>query len=446
MFVGVGTFDRDCGYDSDPQWIPSSELRDLLKSASPMPHPPQSVPRLIHPSTPEELVLRLHQILTFTPIPSLRRLVRYHNSYLSLQSSTSYNFLIQLAIRHSAYGLAKRLFLAMEETRIRLDGESKMLFIRLLVRSGYWTRAWEIVHDEYSRVGSRPSVDLLPELFGRFECEEYPARRPKGTEEFSETDTAVIQARKTEGEERVIKRQLPLEWQSHVTSGFLQSFLPANSLPSDRFIYMAMRHLLRTSQAKKARALMLMWLSRLPRCLSLPQRRRCLNILHLYLGLAGTGARVHFEGRKLVDQCLKLRPCLYPTSSTLYLLLRSLRRVKKDPTFFALQLVNAYRKRWSSTIIDQRVRRYIVHIAIKEGRMNVARKWLSKQMRAEAGRKTLLTIRQAFGDEQVKPPTKPRRLYQRKLMPGISLENRRWRWTRRRFWRRVSQHHGRLQV
>ena len=143
---------------------------------------------------------------------------------------------------------------------------------------------------------------------------------------------------------------------------------------------------------------------------------------------------------------MKLRPCLYPTSSTLYLLLRSLRRVKKDPTFFALQLVNAYRKRWSSTIIDQRVRRYIVHIAIKEGRMNVARKWLSKQMRAEAGRKTLLTIRQAFGDEQVKPPTKPRRLYQRKLMPGISLENRRWRWTRRRFWRRVSQHHGRLQV
>lgn len=443
MFVGDESLNYDCGYDPDPQWISSNELRGVLKSALPIPFAPPSIPRLLNPSTPEQLVLRLQQALTFTPIPSLPRLVRYHNEYLSLQSAASFNLLIQLAIRHTAYGLAKRLLLVMEANRIRSDEETTILFVRLLVRTGDWLRAWRIVRDESTRTGSETSGNLWLELLGRLEHEEFRPRNLRDLGDHSEPNPSAIRPARTEGGRR--DEQLShLEWQSHVTASSLESLLPAKSLPSDRFIYVVVQHLLRNSQTKKACDLTLMWLSRLPRCLGLPQRRRCMKVLHLHLGLSGTGARVHFEGRKLVDKVVKLRPCLRPTSSTLYLLLRSLRHVKKNPTFYALQLVNAFRKRWSDAIIDRRVRRCIVHIAVKEGRMKVAQKWLLAEMRAEDGREILLTARHAFGEEQVKPPTRPRRPPQRQLMPGISLESRQWRWLKRRFWRRASQHHGRL--
>ena len=404
-----------------PCWVPSADLEDVLKSALPFPYTPTGSPRLFNPVDSGELLLRLHQSLTLKPLLPLPRLVNYHKAFPLLQSASSYNFLIQLSIRHTSYGTSRQLFLDMATNGIVPDNETKSLFVRLMVRTGRWLSAWRFVQDEASPSCGKGCLHLLAELLGYRDPNEFNVKRVTNAVVLKQTDTSFSDAK--------------YEWKEEALHVLLSN-LSNESVPPDRVIFMIVRHLLRSSRGKIAKDVTLQWLRRLPRSLSIPKRRRCMAVVHLHLGLSPTGLKSHFANRKLVDKCCALHPLLRPSSSTLFLLLRSLQRVEKNPTFHAMQLVSAYQKKFGKNIIDQRVRRRIVSIATKEGRLNVARKWASELDRLDSERRIAKLVTQVVGEPGAKLPKTIKRRPFRSVMTGRNAEVRKWRWTRRRFIRR----------
>lgn len=417
-------------------WMSDEELRGVLKPALPRPSGQSKHSRLFFPLTPEELELRLHQALTHSPLPSLSRLISYHNIHSSLQSAASYNFLVQFAIRHTSYATAFQLFRRMEARQIKPNNGSKILFVRLLVRTGQWYRAWIFARQELSSGDKKATLLLWLELLGRSKQEEFNSSSRELTR-----DKEKVENERSEGSTRSRALRIhffqtaPTDWTSHVLST-LSSFPPSKAQPPDRFIYMIVRHLLQDSRAEIARAVTMEWISRLPDRLSRLQKRRCLNVLHLHLAYSPFNTKAHFANRKFVKVFLERQPHLRPSSTTLFLLLRNLAGARVKPTFHALQLTFAFRKKWGTIMIDRRVRRRIVNIALQEGRVKTARKWLAAEVRESVTREALHVQRHAVGEQNVKLPWRIRRMAFSRLMLGTSVENRKWRWTKRRLWRR----------
>ncbi|THH09464.1 hypothetical protein EW145_g1982 [Phellinidium pouzarii] len=398
---------------SEP-WIPDTELRGLLKSAVSRPYKWISRPRLFHPVTPEELELRLHQALTRSPLPSLSHLIFYHNAYPLLQSASSYNFLIQLAIRHTTYTVAFRLLKSLQANNIEPNSYTKQLFVRLLVRIGRWDQAWSFVHRELSFGDKQDQLQLLLEMFGRSKPEEFHGKPP--STEYTLPGVALGQPdRVPQIHDTRTQCTIPQDVQSLILPS-LSFFLPASGLPPDRFVLVVVRYLLQKSHVEVARAVTLEWISRIPKRLSLHRKSRCLYILHLHLGYSRTGLKAHFANRKFVNTFLEHQPHLRPTSSTLLLLLGSLKQARPKPTYHALQLVYAFRKKWGRAMVDRRVRRRIVTIAEQEGHIKVAKEWLSVENRALVWRKIRALQREVIGDQNSMLPRRIRRIQSRKVL------------------------------
>lgn len=72
----------------------------------------------------------------------LEFLQRLHDRYPELQSTSSYNFLISIAIGSGELNTADRLMNDMSNRGLDDDLETRMWKVRLLVRRGLWERAW----------------------------------------------------------------------------------------------------------------------------------------------------------------------------------------------------------------------------------------------------------------------------------------------------------------
>ena len=403
----------------EPEFIPDSELQGSLKVVIPVPFR-RTRHSLPNPSTPHELELRMHQALTFAPLPSLSRLLRYHDLFPSLHSAESHNFLIQLAIRHTSYSKAFQLLQRMEEAGIKPNTYSKLLYIRVLVRAGRWDDAWTYVRQELLFGDEKSALSLLLELLGYHA----PAEFHKDT-------------RSTSGEQRNggYDDSLVRRWQNNILA-VIPNYLPPDAHPPVHFIRTVVRHLLKNNRTKTARAITMEWICHLPKKLSLPLKRHCLCLLHLHLAFSSKTLEAYFANRKFVDSFLRQRPDVLPNSTTLFLLLRSLTRAKGRLTHHAIGLLRAFRKQWGSIMIDRRVRRRIVDIALQEGRLGLAQRWMEVEDRASRPRKLMALQGMVVGEQAVKLPQKIRRMPFQKLMPGVDDENRKWRWLKRRLWKR----------
>ncbi|KAI6162123.1 hypothetical protein EDD17DRAFT_1437178, partial [Pisolithus thermaeus] len=125
---------------------------------------------------------------------SIKTAMNYHfHCPKAFRSARSYNFLINLAIRHAAFGTAMRLLLTMREELIPPNMETWKLIVRWLVRTGRWDEAQVRVSHVTRRLPGRqpetsnetyPHTIPLPlwlELFGsqkRGALRYYDRRRP----------------------------------------------------------------------------------------------------------------------------------------------------------------------------------------------------------------------------------------------------------------------------
>ncbi|KAL5534280.1 hypothetical protein ACEPAG_742 [Sanghuangporus baumii] len=413
--------------DIQVEFISENELQGVLKSVMPIPFKRihHSLP---HPATSQELELRLHQALTFKPLPSLSRLIKYHDSFPSLHSASSYDFLVQFAVRHTSYSKAFQLLRRMEEVGIKPSSYSKLLYIRLLVRIGRWNHAWSYVRQGLASGNEKSALPLLLELLGFHEPREFSRKTLPDVSRPMRTAPEV--------HDDGYHASFVGEWQKSIL-GSIPNHLPVDAHPPVHFILTVVRHLLRNSRIKTAREVTMEWIHHLPKALSHPRKRHCLCLLHLHLAFSSKVLESYFSNRKFVDLFLRQRPDVRPNSTTLFLLLRSLTRAKKGKlTYHAIGLVRAFQKKWGPGLIDRRVRRRIAHIALRDGRLDVAHTWMEAEDRTSRRRKLMALQRVVVGEQAVKLPRKTRRMSFQKLMPSVDDENRKWRWLKRRFWRR----------
>ena len=114
----------------------------------------------------------------------------------------------------------------------------------------------------------------------------------------------------------------------------------------------------------------------LPRELNEEQRPACLAIIHLHMTL-GRAHKLseHFAALKTLFAFLEMHHDFRPTSTTLFLLLQTLRSTK-DCGSRADRLVRSFEKRWGPDIIDHKVRRRWASLWLKQGNPQRAEKVL----------------------------------------------------------------------
>ena len=134
-------------YESDPPWeeIRASVPKSLLPCVTffqPKPSTSAQAP-LPPPASQDELYDNLMQSITASPPASLSQVLAYHAAHRSLHSTASFNTVIRYAIRCASFGTVIDLLARMVRGGIAGDQETRVLRVRSMVRSGFWTRAWE---------------------------------------------------------------------------------------------------------------------------------------------------------------------------------------------------------------------------------------------------------------------------------------------------------------
>ena len=339
------------------------------------------VPSLPQPVHPKDLYRNLLALSScHHPSVTLPELVSYHEEFADqpyLYSAKSFNFLVALAIRHSSFGLAQTLLKAMRITGIRPNLESHKLTIRWLIRTGKWSIAWksamelvEPIEDRSpltSSSGKRQQgmpLSIWLEFFGTVKNRAFrsqPDPVPESSEE-RKLNIAIASARF-----RMLMQHLPM-----VTASERSNIPP-------RVVYHVVQMMLHLGRREAAKTLTQHYLKNLPKNIDARCVRSCLCIIHLHvMSPRGRAVSAHFNSRKTVDALLALHPRLRPNSTTLFLILGHLKGARLSGSF-AKQCVSSYTKTWGSKLVDQRVRRRVVSLALKQGRVDIARTMLTRE-------------------------------------------------------------------
>lgn len=394
-----------------------------LKLALPFVTKSTGLPRLFHPTTSSGLLRKLIQITTFNPLPSFSRLLKFHDAYPHLHSTKTFNYIIQHAIRHTDYTTAQNLLQRIIQSGLRFDTETRVLRVRLLVRTDKMVNALKMIKTDLLN-GLEVSPELWIELLGYAR----PLKPGNGG----------IDVNTSQSNGKPMELHLPedrsMEWKGRLLDSLSKACVHIqDARVLDRFAFFAVQHLLRESDTQAAQTLTKEWLARLPPHINKPRSQRCLNILHLHLAHSEMGVKGHFRAREFVKEFLDLCPNTEPNSSTLFLLLRSLKRSCVNGTAAALKSVRTFQEKWGSSVVDRRVRRRVVAIALKEGKLSVARRWLALEERCTRALDSEALVRQVAGAQQPKFPAKSGKLPMRRYMVGQEAENRKWTWVRRRY-------------
>ena len=335
----------------------STLLEDHPAPNSPDTYPASSKNRpAVMPSTCREdsLFKRLLHFYMSSPHTPIQSLVAYHRSFPDMQSTRSYNLLLRLAIRHSAFGTAHTLLQLMRTSRVTEDLTTWKLCVRLLVREGRWNDACNLVMDLPKDPPRAPfasggvPVSVWAELLGTTKRRAFMGATPQ-------RDPGMYNLTRY----RHVMRQLPkLGISTEVT-------------PPPQVVYASVAALIRMQEREAARHVTAQFLSVDPKVLGLrlvhlhvaaePRRRTLMTFYRALRDLQG-----------FRDVC----PELKPNSTTLFLLLGHLKGVKQCG-IIGHRLVGWFRRQWGNSVVSPKVERRSLALAVKEKRVDLIRYWLT---------------------------------------------------------------------
>jgi len=334
---------------------PSTALDDDPQSISPKVH---DTPR--HPVTvlsicnrEDSLTQRLHHLYTSFPHTSVKSLVAYHDAFPHLQSSRSYNFLLRLAIRHSAFGTARALLRSMRASRVPEDQTTWKLCVRLLVREGRWPEAYDLVLNLPKGPPHVPFVpDSIPvtvwaELLGTLKRRAFRLQhtRNPGMHNLMRY--------------RQVMRLLP------------PLGVASTDVPLPQAVYASVAALLGMKEREAARKVTAQFITMQPKNLAL-------RLVHLHVAAEPGGQSLTTFYRALRDLrgFRALCPELKPNSITLFLLLGHLKGAKQCG-IIGDKLAGWFRRRWGNSVVSPRVERRLLALAVKEKRVGLIQKWMT---------------------------------------------------------------------
>jgi hypothetical protein len=431
---------------STPIYVEDVPQRDTIFVTPGFPIKRKRTPMLT-PVSKSALYQNLLSLLSHHPTSrsSLPNLISYHNRFPSFQSTRSYNLLISYAIRHTAFVTVTQLQRAMRSQNIPANLETWKLSIRSLIRCSRWGDAWQEVmrvigkdsrtgrhHDEFSLVsrgsGGMP-LAIWMEFFGTAKRGLNPHRgsdRNEATRRRGGFD--VTQEAGDQLATDIERFKLLMNNPPNLTANQLRK-IPA------RTVYLAVQMMLRIDQRDPAWKLTKSYLDGLPAEINDKWAHACLNIIHLYIifekkrGLSG-----YSSARKTTDSLLSMSRCLRPNSTTLFLLLRSLRRTKRCGTI-AYDILKKYKRRWGMWVEDDRVRRRVAGLALKEGRIDIANAMVEGEKMVKWVREWWEMRKEVLGGRDEKRYRKLLRAPGRQMFGKMGRENWLWRLLVRRIGR-----------
>lgn len=332
--------------------VTSRALDDGPRSISPEVHDASRPPvtRLTIRNRKDTLIERLVHLYMTSPHISIRSLVAYHATFPSLQSSHSYNFLLRLAIRHSAFGTARALLRSMRASRVPEDQKTCQLCVRLLVREGRWPDAYKVILNLLkapSFVSDGVPVAVWAELLGTAKRRAFQGpqhRRDPGMYNIARY--------------RQVMRQLP------------KLGVSPTDIPPLRAVYSCVAALLRMREREAARKVAAHFVTMEPKGLGL-------RLVHLHVA-AEPGRRslaTFYRAVRDLRGFQALCPELEPNSTTLFLLLGHLKGAKRCG-IIGHKLVGWFRRRWGNSVVGPRVERRMLGLAVKEKRVGLIREWM----------------------------------------------------------------------
>ncbi|KAK7059037.1 hypothetical protein VNI00_001661 [Paramarasmius palmivorus] len=302
----------------------------------------------LHPSThpiPEtrKALCRNLQVSLSAGVP-LPRMIDYHDRYPDLRSTHSFNLLISLALRRSSFGTVQWLLRSMDAAHIPHNILTQKMTVRWLVSTGYWDRAWKLVTTAKSSDSqSQAAAILWMEFFNGL------ARGVEFKQLMDREDT---------------------QWQRGYAPAFGPSLHHGHRLQVLHFVVHA---LLQLKQPKDASSLTKRYLN----TVSGKPGPFPMKLVHLFVAFGSyeRGLLKFHESRKALMSFLLAYSFLRPTPTTLFLLLGNLRTAKRCGTV-AWDTYNYFKGRWGRRVDDQRVRRRVASLAVKEGRLDIVERLL----------------------------------------------------------------------
>jgi hypothetical protein len=295
---------------------------------------------------------RLLDLYISSPYVSIQSLVSYHNSFPDQQSSRSYNLLLRLAIRHSAFGTARALIQSMRASCVPEDQTTWKLCGRLLVREGRWPDACNLVFT-LPRIFSRTPFISDPtsvwiELLGTVKRRAFQDRgrlRDPGMHTLARYHR--------------IMRKVPKLGVSYMDT------------PPPQVVYASVAALLRMQEREAARQVTNRFLPTVPKGLGL-------RLLHLHVAAEPRRRSMKTYNRAIWDLhgFRALCPELEPNSTTLLLLLGHLKRAKRCGVI-GDALVRWFRRRWGNSVVSPGVERRLLALAVKEKRKDLIKEWMT---------------------------------------------------------------------
>ncbi|KZT30630.1 hypothetical protein NEOLEDRAFT_1237853 [Neolentinus lepideus HHB14362 ss-1] len=328
--------------------------------------PPPSLPQS---RTSSDLCQHLLFLLHYTKPPSVPRLINYHDAYPNLHSTTSFNLLFQHCIRHASYGTVHNLLLQMSREGFEPNTEMWKLWVRWMVKTGRWQHAW-------SEVTSKTTSIPLPvwlEFFGSVHSRAFRKR----DNETGKPIPAMQELQPSPELEATRYALLVQHWPK------VDVTLYEHLQVQPHAIRVIVSSLLRSNLSSSAIQITKSYLENLPSQLTRKERSGCLDIIHQHLihhPMRTVNWPAYAALRELIGAFITSRPelGLRPTSTTLLLLLRGLKRAGRCGTI-ANAIMLEYKSRWGHSVVDERVRRRVASFARKEGRSDIVNEMMSEQ-------------------------------------------------------------------
>ncbi|KAI0307883.1 hypothetical protein B0F90DRAFT_1678123 [Multifurca ochricompacta] len=294
----------------------------------------------------DPLSRRLLHLYMTSPQASIQSLVSYHSAFSNMQSTLSYNLILRLAIRHSAFGTAHAILQAMRASRFPEDVTTWKLCVRLLVREGRWPDAYNLVINPPKIPPRAPFVsDGVPvpvwaELFGTIK-------------------------------RRAFRGMAQIRTQACTTLCSPNLGISMNDTPPPQVVYASVAALLRMQQREAARRVATQFLILDPKGLGL-------RLLHLHVAAEPRRRTLMTFYRALRDlQGFRVVcPKLKPNSTTLFLLLGHLKGVKRC-AIIGHKLALWFRRKWGNSVVSPEVEKRLLALAVKEKRVDLIRRWMT---------------------------------------------------------------------
>ncbi|KAJ7706263.1 hypothetical protein B0H17DRAFT_973351 [Mycena rosella] len=280
------------------------------------------------------------------PLPVL---LDYHELHPDFRSVQSYNLLIQLAIRHVAYGTVQSLLQGMANDKIPANLETQKLKTRWFVRSGLWEHAWIQVTATYPNPIPLPL--WLEFLHGTKEGA--LAMGPSVIEDVAKSPLERFQT---------LMQNPPV-------------FTPNSVKSSVRTVRIVARAMLALRRPQSAFTLATRYFTGLPRHIGQEWGEQCVAIIDGIVAFEAQkkGLLDFYTARRKLNSLLALHPTFRPTSKTLYLLLGTLRQAKQCGTV-SWHTLTKFKTRWGPEVENRRVRRRVASYAVIEQRLDIVNK------------------------------------------------------------------------